>query len=119
MAVNLLYQNFPLLPETSVNENTRPGILILEYFQVAVTISSNAGDVEVPTALGEVKGVINLGFIDEFDTGDAVTSVTTDGIISTSAVTVRYTTASITNGAKVVRGFLVGTKSAGTALSFS
>lgn len=118
MAENLSYGQFPLLPIASTNDAFRPGALILEYFQVSLTVSSNLGTAEVPTALGEVLGVIGLGFLSTFDTGDTIHGFSTDGVISTSAVTIRATTVSLADGSYTVRGFLVGKKSE-TALSFS
>ena len=117
MAVNLSYGNFPLLPEVSINENTRPGTIILEYFQVAVTLSTQEGDVEVPTALGSVIGVIPLSYSSSFGAGELVKSPTTDGVITNGAVTVRYTAAVIGDVDVTVRGFLVGTKAATTLLN--
>ena len=118
MAENLSFGKFPLIPIASENDSDRPGSLILEYFQVSVTIGTNTGDVEVPTTLGEVVGVISLCYASTFDTGDALDSMTTDGVITSSAVTVRCKTTSISDGALTVRGFLVGKKSE-TVLSFS
>lgn len=111
MAGSLSYNIFPILPEVATNDSNREGSLMLEYFQTTVTIATNAGDVEVPTALGEVLGVINLGYSSVFAAGDMINSVTTDGVISSGAVTVRYSTTSIADGALTVRGFLVGKKS--------
>ena len=116
MPENLAYNIFPLINEASLNENSRPGSLMLEYFEVSVTIGTNTGDVEVPTALGEVIGLIPLCYSDLFEAGDAITNCTTDGVITTGAVTVRVNSVSIADGAHVIRGFLVG-KKAKTVLS--
>lgn len=117
MAVNLSYSFFPILPEASINENTRPGALILEYFEASVTIGTNTGDVEVPTALGAVLGVIPLSFSSVFAAGDSVNNYTTDGVITTGAVTVRVNTTSIADGALTIKGFLVGTPAQTTLLN--
>lgn len=113
----LSYSQFPLLPLAATNDGFRPGSLILEYFEVDLTVSSNLGEAEVPTALGSVIGVISLGFMGTFAAGDTMHGMSTDCVITTGAVTVRATTVSISDGALTVRGFLVGTKSE-TALSF-
>lgn len=105
---NLDYSIFPLKNEVNENDAYREGSLLLEYFQVDVTIATNAGDVEVPTTLDEVLGVVSLGYSSTFAAGDMINSVTTDGVISSDAVTVRYSTTSIADGALTVRGFLVG-----------
>jgi len=102
---------FPLLNEFSTNDQSRPGTQLLEYFQVDVTIAINTGDVEVPTNLGSVLGVINLNYSSVFAAGDAIDAITTDGVITSGAVTVRVKTTSIADGSLTIRGYLVGTKS--------
>lgn len=116
MAEQLSFGKFPLVPIASQNDGDRPGTLQLEYFQVAVTIGTNTGDVEVPTTLGEVLGVINLSYSSVFAAGDSLNNMTTDGVITSDAVTVRVNTTSIADGALTIRGFLVG-KKAETVLS--
>ena len=116
MPTNNSFNLFALIPEAANNENTRPGIHLLEYFQVVVTIATNTGDVEVPTMLDDCLGVISLSYSSVFDTGDALDSVSTDGAITTAAVTVRAKTTSIANGSLTIRGYLVGTKRSETAL---
>jgi len=116
MPMDLSFQLFPLLTEASVNENTRPGALMLEYFQAVVTIGTNTGDAEIPTLLGEVLGIIPLSFNDTFGAGDNLTSVTTDAVITSGAITVRAVTVSIADGPATLRGFIVGRK-AETVLS--
>ncbi len=111
MAENLSFGQFAMIPIASENDWNRPGTLIWEYFQVDVTINTNTGDVEIPTALGDVIGVVPLNFSSVFDTGDAVTNYTTDGVITTGAVTVRVNSVSIADGALTIRGFLIGHKS--------
>jgi len=111
MAENLSFSQFAMIPIASENDWNRPGTLIWEYFQVSVTIGTNTGDVEVPTALGEVIGLVPLCFSDLFEAGDAITNYTTDGVITTGAVTVRVNSVSIADGAHVIRGWLVGRKS--------
>lgn len=108
MAENLNYNFFPLKNEVNENDAYREGSLILEYFQVAVTIGTNTGDVEIPTELDEVLMVIPGGYSSVFAAGDAVTNMTTDGVITTGAVTVRVNSVSIADGSLTVRGFLVG-----------
>ena len=110
MAEQLSFGKFPLIPIASQNDGDRPGGLILEYFEVAVTISINTGDVEVPTTLGEVLGLIPLSYASVFASGDSVNNYTTDGVITTAAVTVRVNTTSIADGALTIRGFLVRKK---------
>lgn len=105
---NLSYNIFPLKNEVNENDAYREGSLLKEYFEVAVTIATNAGDVEVPTELDEVLGVESLGYSSTFAAGDMINSVTTDGVITSGAVTVRYSTTSIADGALTVRGFLIG-----------
>lgn len=117
MAEQLSFSKFALIPLAAQNDGDRPGSLQLEYFQVSVTTSSDTGDVEVPTTLGEVLGVIDIGYCDEFGSGDYLTAFSTDGVITTGAVTVRVVaSAGWTDGAHVIRGFLVG-KKAETVLS--
>ncbi|MHB9147701.1 MAG: hypothetical protein ACYC2U_04705 [Candidatus Amoebophilus sp.] len=116
MPENLAYNIFPLISEADKDENSRPGSLMFEYFQVDVTISINTGDVEVPTALGEVLGMVPLCYSSVFASGDSINNYTTDGVITTGAVTVRVNTTSIADGALTIRGFLVGRK-ATTVLS--
>ncbi len=118
MAEQLSYGKFPLIPIASQNEGDRPGTLHLEYVEAVVTISINTGDVEIPTTLGEVLGFIPLSYSSVFASGDSVNNYTTDGVITTGAVTVRVNTTSIVDGALTIRGFLVG-KKAETVLSFS
>ena len=117
MAEQLSFSQFPLLPLASTNDAFRPGALILEYFEVALTVSTNVATAEVPTQLGNVIGVIGLGYMSTFDTGDLLHGLSTDGVITTGAVTVRGTTVSVSDGSLTTRGFLVGTKTE-TALSF-
>jgi hypothetical protein len=116
MAETLSWNKFPFVPAAQSNDADRPGTLLFEYFQVDVTIGTNTGDVEVPTTLGEVIGVVPLCFSSVFASGDAVTNYTTDGVITTGAVTVRVNSVSIADGALTIRGFLVG-KKAETVLS--
>lgn len=116
MAVNLDYGLFALQPEAVINDSHRDGTILLEYFQVAVTISTNTGDVEVPTALSEVLGVIPFSFSSVFAAGDSINNYTTDGVITTGAVTVRVNTTSIADGALTIRGFLVGRGKSQTVL---
>lgn len=108
MPVNLNYGLFAIQPEAVINDSHRDGTILMEYFQVAVTIGTNTGDVEVPTTLAEVLGVVPLSFSSVFAAGDAVTNYTTDGVITTGAVTVRVNSVSIADGALTIRGFLVG-----------
>lgn len=116
MPVNQSYNLFGLIPEAANNENSRPGIHLLEFFQIVVTINTNTGDVEVPTMLDDCLGVISLSYSSVFDTGDFLNSITTDGVITTAAVTVRASTTSIANGSLTIRGYLVGTKRSDTVL---
>lgn len=108
MSEHLSYGVFALQPEAVINDSHRDGTLLKEYFQASVTIGTNTGDVEVPTTLGEVLGVENLCYSSVFAAGDALTNMTTDGVIASGAVTVRVNTVSIADGALVIRGFLVG-----------
>lgn len=116
MATQLSFGKFPLIPVAAKNEGERPGTLTLEYFEVDVTIGTNTGDVEVPTSLGEVLGLIPLCYSSVFASGDSVNNYTTDGVITTGAVTVRVNSTSIGDGALRIRGFLVG-KPSETVLS--
>lgn len=117
MPINLSANIFGLIPEFANNENNRPGILLLEYFQANVTTSSDTGDAEVPTQLDDCLGLISLNYNDEFAGADYDISLATDGIITTGAVTVRLTLpAGGTDGVHVVRGFFVGTKRSQTVL---
>lgn len=111
MAENLSYQLFPLIPEADTNETARPGGLFFEYVQFSVTLSTNTGDAEVPTSLGSVLGFVPLSYASTFAAGDSVNNYTTDGVITSGAVTVRVNSTSIADGALTLRGFLVGTKS--------
>ncbi len=116
MAENLSYELFPIIPEASINETARPGMLYLEYVQFDVTIATNTGDAEVPTQLDSVLGFVPLSFSSVFAAGDSVNNYTTDGVVTSGAVTIRVNTTSIADGSLTLRGFLVGTKSP-TALS--
>lgn len=113
MAGSLSYNIFPILPEVATNDSNREGSLMLEYFQVAVDVNTDVATAEVPTVLGEVLGVISLGYTSLFDTGDIVSGFATDGVITDDKVTIRATTVSIANGTAkfITRGFLVGKKS--------
>lgn len=117
MPTQLSYGLFPLLNEAAINENTRPGTIMLEYFQVDITIATNEGTAEVPTVLEEVLGVLDLGYVSTAgsDPTDTVKLVT-DGTITTNAVTVAAKSVDIANGDITVRGFLVGRTRSQTAL---
>jgi hypothetical protein len=110
MATQLSYGKFPLISEVGKNEGDRPGTLTLEYFEVAVTITSLEGTVEVSTTLGKVLGLINLDYILAASDPTDTYTLLTDGIITTGAVTVNITAIDIGNGAVTIRGFLVGEK---------
>ena len=110
MPENLNYGLFTLKNEAVENDAHRPGTHYLEYFQVALTVTTNLATAEVPTSLDEVIGVIGLGFMSTFAAGDVLNGLCTDGVITSSAVTVRGVTASIADGALSTRGYLVGTK---------
>ena len=118
MAVNLSANIFGLIPEFANNENNRPGILLLEYFETLVTTSSDAGDAEVPTQLDDCLGVIPFFFAVEFGSGDYIEGMATDGVITTGAVTVRIQLSAGGTDAAThkIRGFLVGTKRDETVL---
>lgn len=117
MAVNLNYGLFALQPEAVINDSHRDGTIVLEYFDIDdFTVSTNLGTAEVPTTLSEVLGVIGLGFVSTFDTGDTIHGFSTDGVITTGAVTIRATTVSLADAAYRVRGFLVGKRIAETVL---
>lgn len=117
MAINLSANIFGLIPEFANNENNRPGILLLEYFEAEITTSSDTGDAEVPTLLDDCLGLIPLQFNDEFGSGDYILSLSTDAVITTGAVTVRLVLpAGGTDGAHTCRGFFVGTKRSQTVL---
>lgn len=109
MATGLSYGKFALSPNADTNDIARPGAIQFEYVQVNVTIATNTGDVEIPTTLGEVLGFVPLSFSSVFAAGDSVNSYTTDGVVTSGAVTVRVTTTSIADGTLTIRGFLVGT----------
>lgn len=114
----LSFQTFPFLqPEAVNNDAHRPGTLLAEYHKVTFTVSSNIAEAEVPTALGEVLGVIGLGLMGTFATGDMMHGMGTDGTISSDAVTVRFTTVSIGDGSFVANLLLVGTKSSTVLLN--
>ena len=108
MASNLNYGLFAVQPEAVINDSYRDGTVLLEYFEVDVTIATNTGDVEVPTTLAEVLGILPLCFSSVFAAGDSINNYTTDGVITTGAVTVRVNTTSIADGALRIKGFLVG-----------
>jgi hypothetical protein len=109
---NLLYNIFPLKNEVNENDAHREGSLLLEYFQATITIATNEGTVEVPTNLDEVLGLIDLSYSATAgsDPTDTV-KLNTDGVITSSAVTVSGKSVDIANGDIVVRGFLVGKRS--------
>jgi len=115
MPSNLSNSNFALLTEAATNDVSREGTLLLEYFEVSnFAVATNLGTAEVPTNLGEVLGVIGIGYISTFATGDTIHGFSTDGVITSGKVTVRATTVSLGDGSYVVRGFLVGRKSSTT-----
>lgn len=87
---------FPLA-SLSLNPELRGAIpLVREYKEVTIAIASNTGDAEVPTVLDEVLGIEPIGYCDEFSSGDSLTSLSTDGVITAGAITVRAVTASYT-----------------------
>lgn len=87
---------YPLAP-LSLNPELRGAVpLVREYHEEVIAISSNTGDAEVSTDLDEVLGVEAIGYCDEFNSGDSLVSLSTDGVITTGAVTVRAVTASYT-----------------------
>lgn len=117
MPVDLNFSLFPLINEAAKNEQSRPGTLMLEYFQGSITLSTNEGTVEIPTQLEEVLGLIDLSFLSGglADTTDTM-KLSTDGVISSDAVTVAALSEAIADGAVTVRGFLVGRTKARTVL---
>lgn len=117
MPVDLNFSIFPLISEAAKNEQSRPGTLMLEYFQASVSISTNEGTVEVPTQLEECLGVLDLGFLSEglSDPSDTI-KLNTDGIISSNAVTVAAVSLDISNTTLSIRGFLLGRTKAQTVL---
>ena len=117
MAEQLSNSLFVLQTEADTNDQSRQGALVAEYIQVSGTVTTNLWTAEVPTGLGEVLGVIGLGYMGTFASGDTMHGLSTDGVIASSAVTVRATTVSIGDGALVVRMLVVGRKSS-TVLSF-
>jgi hypothetical protein len=116
MPTNLNYGLFAVQPEAVINDSHRDGTVLLEYFEVDVTIGTNTGDVEIPTTLAEVLGVIPFCFSSVFASGDSINNYTTDGVISTGAVTVRVNTTSIADGALRIKGFLVGKGKSATVI---
>lgn len=108
MAENLSYSIFPLKNEVNENDAYREGSLLLEYFQATVTIATNEGTVEVPTVLDEVIGVLDAGYIASLSDPTDTVKLITDGVITTSAVTVAAKTVDISNGDITIRGFLIG-----------
>jgi len=111
MPEQLKFETFPLLvPEADTNDMHRPGTIVAEYHEVTFTIDTNTDDIEVPTALGQVLGLIPLHYSSVFDTGDCINDITTDGVITNGAVTVRINTTSIANGALTTRILLLGYK---------
>jgi len=117
MPVDINFSIFPLISEAAKNEQSRPGTLMLEYFQASITLSTNEGTVEVPTQLEECLGLIDLSFLSGglADTTDTM-KLSTDSVITTSAVTVAALSEAIGDGAVTVRGFLVGRTKARTVL---
>lgn len=111
MAENLSFNLFALIPEASNNENTRPGTLMLEYVQFGLVVDTNFGTAEVPTSLGTVLGIIPLGFSSTFASGDSIHGLTTDGVITTGAISVQATTVSLANATYTTRALIVGYKS--------
>ena len=120
MAVsNLSYGRFALVPEAANNEIQRIGALVFEYFQTAITISTNEGTVEVATNLSEVLGLVDLSYMASCADPTDTIKLMTDGIISTGAVTVTAKSVDVTDGSINIRGFLVGTMNAPTKLTSS
>ena len=113
MPQNLSYDIFPLIPEAASNDTGRPGTLLAERQKVAFTIASLAGDAEVPTQLGEVFGVIPLSKLADLSLGTgtaSITSLTTDGIITSGAVTVRAKVVGLTDGSYPLEMLVIGKK---------
>lgn len=117
MAINLSSNIFTLIPEAANNENTRPGALMLEYFQFDFTIDTLEDSIELPTSLGTVLfGVFGPVLAAADDPTDSIV-ITSDYIITSGAITVQCKCIDIANGALTVRGFLVGTRSATVLLN--
>ena len=116
MAVNSSFGLFGIIPEAANNENTRPGIMLLEYFDVIATIGTLEETLELPTQLDEVLGLIDLKF--KTTGGDPTDTIQlhTDGVITSGAVTIDVLCLDVADGAIHVRGFLVGRKRDTTAL---
>jgi hypothetical protein len=108
MAESLYYNMFPLKNESNDNDAYREDGLILEYFQVSVTIASLEATVEVPTNLDQVIGLIDLNFVAAASDPTDSISLLTDGVISSAAVTVNVTCLDVADGAITIKGFLVG-----------
>jgi hypothetical protein len=104
----LSYSRFPLITEVGKNDSERVGTLMLEYFDVVITIGTLEGTVELATALAEVLGVISLNYIAAASDPTDSYSLITDGVITTGAVTINMKAIDIADGDVHVRGFLVG-----------
>ena len=118
MPQNLSYDIFPLIPEAASNDTGRPGTILVERQKVAFTIASLAGDAEVPTGLGEVFGVIPMSKLADLSLASgtaSVTSLTTDGVVTNGAVTVRAKVVGISDGSCPLEMLLLG-KKADTAI---
>lgn len=104
----LSYNIFPLKSQADENDAHRSGSIVLEEFETTFNVASNTADAEVPTTLTEVIGVIPKGLSKaSFGAGVNITSMTTDGVITSGAVTVRVVTAGLI-GAISLGGFLIG-----------
>lgn len=117
MPVDLNFALYPLISEAAKNEQSRPGTLMLEYFEADITLSTNEGSVEVPTQMQEVLMLLDGSFLSGglSDLTDTM-KLSTDGIITSGAVTVAALSEAIADGAVTVRGFLVGRTKAQTVL---
>lgn len=117
MPVDLNFSLFPLISEAAKNEQSRPGTIMLEYFQASVNFSTNEGQVEVPTQMEEVLGLLDLNFKETAGDITDTLALHTDGVITTGAVTVDVFGSDVANDSTLtIRGFLVGYTKAVTEL---
>lgn len=110
------FQHYSMIPEAQQPLEI-PGALIWEYHQESVTISTNEGTAEIPTELGEVIGLVPLNYIAAASDPTDTYTILTDGVITSSAVTVNVKSIDIADGATTFRFFLIGKKARTVALN--
>lgn len=105
----MAYTKLYMLKSYDYMLDQREDELFWEFKEVSITITTNTGQAEVPTSLGEVVGLVPLEFLDTTIAAstDRV-QLSTDGVITSGAITVNANTNGLANGAHTFRFFIVG-----------